>query len=189
MWRSPEIRASAAAAAALAAGLTAILLPAAPGWAQSEDAVGVVEDLYFVVESLDGTETVERGQTEVTVTLTSDVLFALDESELTAEARDRLAAVADQIRGEGAGGTVTIAGHTDDQGSDSYNQDLSQRRAESVRAELAGRLSDLDVTFETAGYGETEPRVPNVVDGQPNEDNRAKNRRVEITYDVRDGGA
>lgn len=189
MCRSPKSRAGAAAVAALAAGLAVILLPAGPSSArQPEDAVGVVEDLYFVVESLDGTQTVERAETEVTVTLTSDVLFALDESELTTEARDRLASVADQIRADGAGGVIAIAGHTDDQGSDAYNQDLSERRADSVRAALAGLLSDLDVTFETTGHGESQPRVPNVVDGQPDEENRAKNRRVEISYQVREGG-
>jgi outer membrane protein OmpA-like peptidoglycan-associated protein len=187
MFRSHDPRTSAAITAALAACVAAVLLPAGPGWAQpAEDAVGVVEDLYFIVESLDGSETVEREETQVTVTLTSDVLFALDKADLTGEARDRLASVADQIRTDGAGGVITIAGHTDDQGSDSYNQDLSERRAASVRAELAEQLSGAGVSFETTGYGESEPRVPNIVDGQPSEDNRAKNRRVEITYDVRD---
>lgn len=184
MFPSRSPRAGAALLVAIAAGS----LPVGPARAQSgDDVVGVVEDLYLVVESLDGSQTVERGETEVTVTLTSDVLFALDKAELTAEARDRLASVADQVREDGAGGVVTIAGHTDDQGSDSYNQDLSERRAESVRAELAGLLADLDVRFETTGHGESDPRVPNVVDGEPSEENRAKNRRVEIIYHVREG--
>jgi outer membrane protein OmpA-like peptidoglycan-associated protein len=178
MCRSRDARAGAAILVALAAGS----LLAGPAGAQSDDAVGVVEDLVFFVESLDGSESVERQDTEVTVILTSDVLFALDEADLTAEAQDRLASVAEQIRAEGAGGVITIAGHTDDQGSDSYNQDLSERRASSVRAALADLLSDVDVQFETAGYGESEPRVPNIVDGEPSEENRAKNRRVEITY-------
>jgi outer membrane protein OmpA-like peptidoglycan-associated protein len=178
MFRSRSADAGAAILAALAAGP----LLAGPAWAQSDDAVGVVEDLVFFVESLDGTQSEERADTEVTVTLTSDVLFALDEADLTAEARGRLASVAEQIRTEGAGGVISIAGHTDDQGSDSYNQDLSERRAESVRAALAELLSDVDVEFETAGHGESEPRVPNIVDGEPSEENRAKNRRVEITY-------
>jgi outer membrane protein OmpA-like peptidoglycan-associated protein len=172
------------------AALAAFPVLAGPARAQpaDEDAVGVVEDLHFFVESLDGTETEERGEAQVTVTLTSDVLFEVDQADLTSEARDRLASVAEQIRAEGAGGVVAIAGHTDDQASDSYNQDLSERRAESVRAELAGQLSDVDVSFETTGHGESQPRVPNIVDGEPNAENRAKNRRVEITYDVREEG-
>lgn len=188
MFRSPRSRAGAVVTAALAAGLAALLVPAGSSMAQeSGDAAGVVEDLYFVVESLDGTETVERGETEVTVTLTSDVLFAVDEAALTAEARGRLAPVAERIRSDGSGGVVTVAGHTDDQGSGSYNQDLSERRAESVRAELADLLTDVDVRFETTGYGESDPRVPNIVDGEPSDENRARNRRVEISYDVREG--
>jgi outer membrane protein OmpA-like peptidoglycan-associated protein len=170
---------TAAAVTAAAASLVAT-----PGLAQGQEVVAPIEDLVFVVESLDGTETVERAEAQVTVTLTSDVLFALDESELTAKARDRLAEVAEQIRADGAGGVVAVAGHTDDQGGDSYNQRLSERRAESVRVSLAEQLAGVDVTFETVGHGESKPREPNLVDGEPDEDNRALNRRVEITYDV-----
>jgi outer membrane protein OmpA-like peptidoglycan-associated protein len=184
MFRYPDLRRAGWRVAL--AGAAAVLLPAAPAAAQPDDeAVGPVLDIVYFVESLDGSETVERADTQVTVTLTSDVLFALDEAEVTSEARQRLAGVADQIRADGAGGVVTIAGHTDDQGSDSYNQDLSERRAESVREVLAEQLSGEDVTFETEGHGESQPRVPNLVDGEPSEENRAKNRRVEITYDVR----
>jgi outer membrane protein OmpA-like peptidoglycan-associated protein len=161
--------------------LAGILLAGTPAAAsQDDDVTGVVHDLYFTVESLDGSETVERGKAQVTITLNSDVLFEFDESDLTPEARDRLATVAEDIRADGAGGAVTIAGHTDDQGSDSYNQRLSQRRAESVQAELARLLTGEDVELETIGHGESQPRVPN-----SDEQNRAKNRRVEITYDVR----
>lgn len=157
-----------------------------PAWAQDSPARGPVEDLVFFVESLDGSQSVERGESQVTVTLTSDVLFALDEADLTAEARDRLAGVAEQIRADGAGGVVTVAGHTDDQGSDSYNQRLSERRAEAVRAALAEQLAGEQIEFETVGHGESTPREPNIVNGQPNEQNRARNRRVEITYQVRE---
>ncbi|HEY8472368.1 MAG TPA: OmpA family protein [Natronosporangium sp.] len=175
-------------AGALLAGVAAavLLTAATPAQQPPGNAVGPVEDLVFFVESLDGTESVFRDDQQVTVTLTSDVLFALDEAELTAEARERLAGVAEQLRADGAGGVVTIAGHTDDQGSESYNQRLSERRAEAVRAELAERLADEDIEFETVGYGESQPREPNIVDGVPNEENRALNRRVEITYEVRE---
>src|SRR5690606_9048586 len=101
-------------------------------------------------------------------------------------ARTRLATVADQIRADGVTGVITIAGHTDDQGSDSYNQGLSERRAEAVRKELARLLDGEGVRFKTVGYGESRPRVPNIVNGKPSEENRAQNRRVEITYDALD---
>jgi outer membrane protein OmpA-like peptidoglycan-associated protein len=148
-------------------------------------AVGEVLDIVGEVESLDGTESQTRASETVTVALTSDVLFAFDKADLTGEAQARLQAVAEQIQAESAGGVIAIEGHTDDQGSDAYNDDLSQRRAESVRGALSGLLSGLDVTLEASGHGEREPKVPNVVNGQPSEANRAKNRRVEIVYDLK----
>jgi len=90
----------------------------------------------------------------------ADVLFALDEADLTAEASDRLAGVAEQIRADDAGGAVTVAGHTADQGSVSYNQGFSERRAEAVRAALAEQLAGEDIEFETVGHGESKPQGP-----------------------------
>jgi len=69
---------------------------------------------------------------------------------------------------------VEIAGHTDSDGSASFNQKLSQSRVETVKAELIKK--DVDGSRLTAkGYGETKPLVPNTTD-----ENKQKNRRVEI---------
>jgi len=71
--------------------------------------------------------------------------------------------------------TVRIAGHTDSDGSESFNQTLSEQRAQSVFTYLvnhgvsARRLS-------TIGYGETAPVVPNTSSA-----NKAQNRRIEFT--------
>lgn len=70
---------------------------------------------------------------------------------------------------------IQIAGYTDDRGSEGGNLELSQRRADAVRAELvakgvvAGRIS-------ARGFGEADPVALNDTD-----DNRAKNRRIQIT--------
>lgn len=70
---------------------------------------------------------------------------------------------------------IQIAGYTDDRGSAGGNLELSQRRADTVRAELvakgvvAGRIS-------ARGFGEADPVALNDTD-----DNRAKNRRIQIT--------
>lgn len=189
MSRSPDRRLALALAMGVAVfGLAgpAVAQPAGddqPG--QVEDLVLTVEDLVLGVESLDGAELVEQEGRQVTVTLTSDVLFAFDDDQVSPGAHERLSGVADRIRADGAGGVITIAGHTDDQGSASYNQGLSERRADSVRAVLADLLAGEEIALETEGYGETRPRVPNIVDGEPDEENRARNRRVEIIYDVR----
>ena len=171
--------------ALLAGGVAALITltnPAARAAAQPDpDMIAPVVEIVYVVESIDGSESVSRGDTEVTVTLTSDVLFEFDRAEVTPEARDRLEQVADQIRQDGAGGVITVEGHTDNQGSASYNQDLSERRAESVRDELADLLAGEGVSFETEGHGESQPRVPN-----DSEENQARNRRVEITYHIQE---
>ena len=75
---------------------------------------------------------------------------------------------------------VEIGAHTDNVGSEGYNQNLSQRRAESVVRYL--RLKGIDKSRLIAkGYGESEPIAPNEnADGSDNEAGRAKNRRTEF---------
>jgi outer membrane protein OmpA-like peptidoglycan-associated protein len=67
-----------------------------------------------------------------------------------------------------------VGGHTDNQGARDYNQKLSAKRAEAVKAWLAGKgIAAGRIT--TAGYGDTRPLVPNTTD-----ENKARNRRVEL---------
>ena len=69
---------------------------------------------------------------------------------------------------------VEIAGYTDSQGSDSYNIDLSRRRANTVRDYLLRKgISDSRITAK--GYGKADP-----ISSNDNEDGRAENRRVEF---------
>ncbi|WP_230657987.1 OmpA family protein [Psychrobacter sp. I-STPA10] len=70
--------------------------------------------------------------------------------------------------------TVIVMGFTDNVGNASYNQDLSQRRAESVKSYLVSRGVDSN-RIMTYGFGETRPIANN-----DTEAGRAKNRRVEI---------
>ena len=70
---------------------------------------------------------------------------------------------------------IEIGGHTDDRGSDDYNERLSQGRAEAVRQYLLGNFIDAE-RVTAKGYGESQPEVPN--DG---EENWQINRRVEFT--------
>lgn len=71
---------------------------------------------------------------------------------------------------------IEIQGHTDAIGTDAYNRDLSQRRAEAVLDYLLTHFPTLDRTRLTArGYGESSPIAPN-----DTEEGRAQNRRVEF---------
>ena len=69
---------------------------------------------------------------------------------------------------------IRIVGHTDNIGSDRSNQILSEGRCEEVRESMTARGID-GSRIEIEGRGERDPIVPN-----DNEENRQKNRRVEI---------
>lgn len=70
---------------------------------------------------------------------------------------------------------VKILGHTDSDGQDASNLDLSKRRANSVKAELAKSFGVNADRLETDGMGETQPVAPNDTPS-----NKALNRRVEF---------
>ncbi|MBE2999699.1 OmpA family protein [Nocardiopsis sp. HNM0947] len=163
-------------------------------------------ELHAITEESDRTRTDGTGQR--TVGLHADVLFEFDEAELTGEAADVLTEIADETRADADPDEppIAIVGHTDGQGSDDYNQALSEERAEAVheflseeraeavheflseeRAEavhecLSEELGD-DYEYETEGRGADEP----VADESGDEENdveeaQAANRRVEISY-------
>ena len=69
---------------------------------------------------------------------------------------------------------IELGGHTDSQGPQSYNQGLSQRRADSVKKYLASR-GVAEASMTTKGYGESQPIADNGT-----KDGRALNRRVEL---------
>jgi outer membrane protein OmpA-like peptidoglycan-associated protein len=110
---------------------------------------------------------------ELIVNLPQDILFATDSASLRGDLTQDLQAVARSLLNY-PNTTVQVVGHTDNTGSAAYNQDLSQRRAQSVASVLqangvpGGRI----VAF---GRGEDQPIASNLsVAG------RAQNRRVEI---------
>jgi len=70
--------------------------------------------------------------------------------------------------------TLTVVGHTDNVGSNEYNQKLSERRAHSVAQYLESKRVN-SMRLALAGKGETQPVAPNTSDG-----GRQANRRVEI---------
>jgi outer membrane protein OmpA-like peptidoglycan-associated protein len=106
------------------------------------------------------------------LTLSGSVLFASGQTELLPSARNRLAEVADALKQ--SDNALTIEGHTDAQGPDSYNEALSLRRAEQVRDFLVSRGVPPD-RISVRGLGEYRPVASN---NTP--EGRANNRRVEI---------
>ncbi|HUF05530.1 MAG TPA: OmpA family protein [Aridibacter sp.] len=72
--------------------------------------------------------------------------------------------------------TIEIGGHTDDRGSDAYNQALSERRANAVKDFLVNVGTVRPTILTTKGYGESKPKAANTT-----EEGRFDNRRIEYT--------
>jgi OOP family OmpA-OmpF porin len=99
------------------------------------------------------------------------VSFELDSAQLTASSRDVLDSIAADLQ-KHPRLKIELQGHTDSSGSDRYNLDLSQRRAESVREYLVRRGVAAN-QLEAKGYGESQPIADNTT-----ANGRAANRRV-----------
>ena len=107
------------------------------------------------------------------VTLAADVLFDFDKSILKNEGKNKLDDLATKVKAINLEVVIAI-GHTDSIGSDAYNQKLSVRRSESVKAYLVSRGVEPNRIY-TEGKGEKQPVASNKTS-----DGRQKNRRVEI---------
>ena len=59
------------------------------------------------------------------------------------------------------GSTFVVAGHTDAIGSEAYNQDLSERRADTIKRYLTEKYGITGTDLVTVGYGKTKPKDPN----------------------------
>ena len=111
------------------------------------------------------------------ITLNDKVLFDFDKDVIRPDAGKVLDVLATAL-GKVQSSAMEIRGHTDAKGSDDYNQDLSERRAQAVLAALRERGSATDAAAH--GYGESQPVAPNEVNGKDNPGGRQLNRRVEI---------
>jgi outer membrane protein OmpA-like peptidoglycan-associated protein len=103
------------------------------------------------------------------------VFFETDSAKLTPSAEQLLAKLSSAVnRPELSGFRFSIEGHTDDVGTDAYNQGLSQRRAAAVQAYLVAQ-GVASSKLRAVGKGERSPAVAN--DGP---EGRQRNRRVEV---------
>jgi outer membrane protein OmpA-like peptidoglycan-associated protein len=110
------------------------------------------------------------------ITLSGSVLFASSKSELLPAAQSRLNQVAEALMAT-KGRKLTVEGHTDSRGSASYNQVLSQQRADAVRSYIISRGYPAEM-IQAQGIGKDRPVADN-----NNAEGRANNRRVEIIVD------
>ena len=120
-----------------------------------------------------GVDVVRKGD-NITLDMPGNVTFAFNSADLNAQFYPVLDKVA-QTLVEYDKTVIEVAGHTDSVGSDAYNQQLSERRANSVAAYLASH-GVAGTRVVTVGAGEGHPVASNET-----EEGRAQNRRVEIT--------
>ena len=112
----------------------------------------------------------------IKLTIEADVLFDVAEYELKETAKSSLAFLAEAIKQVDTG-TILIEGHTDSDGEEEMNMELSKNRCLSVKQRLSELLGeDSGYDYEILPYGESKPKVPNDTDA-----NKQINRRVEIT--------
>ncbi|WP_304453869.1 OmpA family protein [Nocardiopsis sp. YSL2] len=148
---------------------------------ESVDITGLSEpkilDLTFISDNTeDQTGRTESGD-EVSILLSSDVLFETDSSELNSDAQEILEQVALEID-DATSEVVAVDGHADNTGNDSRNQPLSLERAQAVESVLSDLVTRGGVAFDVQGHGSTEPIADNST-----EEGRERNRRVSVTFE------
>lgn len=110
------------------------------------------------------------------------IYFEFDSEGLTPRTQRQLSIVTSLLRLD-PNKTITISGHTDALGGKEYNEKLSNKRAESVRAFFVANGVQPDQVI-TEAHGAQHPRLPNTnTDGSDNPDGRKGNRRTEIYLD------
>jgi len=114
------------------------------------------------------------------VVFQDQVFFGYDRADLSDAGLFVLGSLVDLLRQEPTVPDVLVAGHTDSKGSESYNRDLSKRRAGTVASDLV-RSGIAPSSLTIAALGEIQPLVSN-----GNVNSRAMNRRIEIFISNRD---
>jgi outer membrane protein OmpA-like peptidoglycan-associated protein len=108
------------------------------------------------------------------ITLSGEVLFTSGKAELLPAAQAKLTEVANALTQQGPDANIVVEGHTDAQGKEAFNLDLSTRRAQAVRDYLASHGVAPD-RIRAEGLGFSRP-----IGDNKTAEGRANNRRVEI---------
>ncbi len=112
--------------------------------------------------------------------MSASALFAFDSAKLSEEGTASLRALGESIRAKGARVVdIDIVGHTDSSGPEDYNQQLSLRRAEAMKAFLVSEGGIDAAIIDVMGKGESMPVADNAT-----REGRAQNRRVEVNVGV-----
>jgi outer membrane protein OmpA-like peptidoglycan-associated protein len=108
------------------------------------------------------------------IEINEKIQFEIDKADIKSESHSLLNEIVQVLRDNPQIKKVDVNGHTDDDGPDNYNQDLSGRRAKSVVEYLTGHGIDAS-RLMSKGFGESKPIADNATSA-----GREKNRRVEF---------
>lgn len=144
--------------------------------ASEEARIRAEAKMVEAMDALAALAVVKQEARGVVITLQGGVLFTSEQATLLPEAQDRLLGMTTALLAA-SDRTILIEGHTDSKGTDAYNLDLSQRRADAVRNFMSTHGYDVSHT-RAVGIGEARPVASNETD-----DGRAQNRRVEVVIE------
>ncbi|HEU4522214.1 MAG TPA: OmpA family protein [Thermoanaerobaculia bacterium] len=125
------------------------------------------------LRQIEGLDVSRVGDDELKVTVRNEVLFDYNSTALRSASRTALQEMSEVFQNY-PDTTIIVEGHADSTGSNSYNQRLSERRADSVASYLQG-LGVRGSRIDAVGFGESQPRASNNTAS-----GRQLNRRVEI---------
>ncbi len=111
------------------------------------------------------------------VVLSGRALFPYDSAQLTGQGNREMTTLIEKLKSYSDIELVDVVGHADSRGATEYNQGLSERRAETVKATLQGSFPQVPMT--ASGLGETAPIASN-----DTAEGRRLNRRVEIRVEA-----
>lgn len=134
------------------------------------------DDKYFIgnIRVAEGLPDTRKSLVTSEKYVTTGILFNVNSAEIKPESYGILKDIANNLKAA-SGVKVKIVGHTDSDGDDKANLELSKKRAESVKKSLVNDFSVDAGMLETDGKGESEPLSPN-----DTPQNKANNRRVEF---------
>lgn len=153
--------------------------PKAPSTAQAAPPAAPVPSPAIVAPvSAPVVEQAEAKPAVESINITGGALFEFDQADIKPEARKQLSNVIGKFKGRQDVVEVVITGRADAIGTDAYNQELSKKRAQSVKAFLLSEgITSKRIVIQA--LGEEQPVASNNT-----EEGRAQNRRVDISVQV-----
>ena len=136
----------------------------------ADPAVSAAEGKFVETLRNRATRSLSLGEREQIATLAKDkpkidleITFDYNSANISAKAQPAVQALGKALSSADLkGSTFVVAGHTDAVGGEAYNQDLSERRADSIKKALVEKFGIAGTDLVTVGYGKTKPKDPSV---------------------------